>query len=57
MSFQTRQLDEEIEPNHLGCLTNFAGVREFPLKVNAPRSPAYNARGVERTAGSFDRIS
>ena len=27
------QLDEETEPNHLGKLTIFAGVREFPVRV------------------------
>ena len=29
----TGQLDEEKEPNHLGRLTIFAGVREFPVRV------------------------
>ncbi|HEY5991109.1 MAG TPA: SUF system NifU family Fe-S cluster assembly protein [Candidatus Udaeobacter sp.] len=29
----TGQLDEESEPNHLGKLTIFAGVREFPVRV------------------------
>ena len=29
----TGQLDEEEEPNHLGRLTIFAGVREFPVRV------------------------
>ena len=29
----TGQLDEEGEPNHLGKLTIFAGVREFPVRV------------------------
>ena len=27
------ELDEETEPNHLGKLTIFAGVREFPARV------------------------
>jgi nitrogen fixation NifU-like protein len=27
------ELDEENEPNHLGKLTIFAGVREFPARV------------------------
>src|SRR5258708_3778259 len=27
------ELDEEIEPNHLGKLKIFAGVREFPVRV------------------------
>jgi len=29
----TGQLDEETEPNRLGRLTIFAGVREFPVRV------------------------
>ena len=29
----TGQLDEEQEPNNLGRLTIFAGVREFPVRV------------------------
>jgi nitrogen fixation NifU-like protein len=29
----TGTLDEEREPNHLGRLTIFAGVREFPVRV------------------------
>src|SRR5947207_13890534 len=29
----TGQLDEETEPNHLGRLTIFSGVREFPVRV------------------------
>ena len=29
----TGQLDEETEPNQLGRLTIFAGVREFPVRV------------------------
>lgn len=29
----TGQLDEESEPNHLGKLKIFAGVREFPVRV------------------------
>ncbi len=29
----TGQLDEETEPNNLGKLTIFAGVREFPVRV------------------------
>ena len=29
----TGQLDEETEPNHLGKLKIFAGVREFPVRV------------------------
>jgi nitrogen fixation NifU-like protein len=29
----TGQLDEENEPNQLGRLTIFAGVREFPVRV------------------------
>ena len=29
----TGRLDEETEPNHLGKLTIFAGVREFPVRV------------------------
>ena len=29
----TVQLDEETEPNNLGKLTIFAGVREFPVRV------------------------
>src|SRR5215510_14562893 len=29
----TGQLDEENEPNHLGKLKIFAGVREFPVRV------------------------
>ena len=29
----TGTLDEESEPNHLGRLTIFAGVREFPVRV------------------------
>jgi nitrogen fixation protein NifU and related proteins len=29
----TGQLDEESEPNNLGRLTIFAGVREFPVRV------------------------
>ncbi len=29
----TGELDEEHEPNHLGRLTIFAGVREFPVRV------------------------
>jgi len=29
----TGQLDEESEPNHLGRLKIFAGVREFPVRV------------------------
>jgi len=29
----TGELDEENEPNHLGRLTIFAGVREFPVRV------------------------
>jgi nitrogen fixation NifU-like protein len=29
----TGQLDEEKEPNQLGRLTIFAGVREFPVRV------------------------
>jgi nitrogen fixation protein NifU and related proteins len=29
----TGNLDEESEPNHLGRLTIFAGVREFPVRV------------------------
>lgn len=29
----TGNLDEEREPNHLGKLTIFAGVREFPVRV------------------------
>ena len=29
----TGELDEEQEPNHLGRLTIFAGVREFPVRV------------------------
>jgi nitrogen fixation NifU-like protein len=29
----TGHLDEENEPNHLGRLTIFAGVRDFPVRV------------------------
>jgi nitrogen fixation protein NifU and related proteins len=29
----TGELDEESEPNNLGHLTIFAGVREFPVRV------------------------
>jgi len=29
----TGQMDEESEPNHLGRLKIFAGVREFPVRV------------------------
>lgn len=29
----TGQLDEETEPNHLGKLKIFAGVKEFPVRV------------------------
>jgi nitrogen fixation protein NifU and related proteins len=29
----TGELDEESEPNHLGRLTIFSGVREFPARV------------------------
>ncbi|MBD0369890.1 MAG: SUF system NifU family Fe-S cluster assembly protein [Pyrinomonadaceae bacterium] len=29
----TGELDEEAEPNHLGHLTIFSGVREFPARV------------------------
>ena len=29
----TRELDEENDPNQLGKLTIFAGVREFPVRV------------------------
>ena len=29
----TGELDEESEPNHLGKLTIFAGVRDFPARV------------------------
>ncbi len=29
----TGELDEEAEPNHLGRLTIFAGVRQFPARV------------------------
>ena len=29
----TGQLDEETDPNHLGKLKIFAGVREFPVRV------------------------
>ena len=29
----TGELDEETEPNHLGKLTIFSGVREFPARV------------------------
>ena len=29
----TGELDEENEPNQLGHLTIFAGVREFPVRV------------------------
>lgn len=29
----TGELDEESEPNHLGRLTIFAGVRDFPARV------------------------
>ena len=29
----TGELDEETTPNHLGRLTIFAGVREFPARV------------------------
>jgi nitrogen fixation NifU-like protein len=27
------ELDEETEPNHLGKLTIFAGVRDYPARV------------------------
>ena len=29
----TGELDEEAEPNHLGKLTIFSGVRDFPARV------------------------
>ena len=32
-SMVTGELDEEKEPNHLGRLTIFSGVREFPVRV------------------------
>ena len=40
----TGALDEENEPNHLGHLKIFAGVREFPVRVKCATLPWHTLR-------------
>jgi nitrogen fixation NifU-like protein len=40
----TGELDEEAEPNHLGRLTIFAGVRDYPARVKCASLPWHTMR-------------
>ena len=40
----TGELDEEAAPNHLGRLTIFAGVRDFPVRVKCASLPWHTMR-------------
>jgi nitrogen fixation NifU-like protein len=57
------ELDEETEPNHLGRLTIFAGVRDFPARVKCASlswhtmHAALNGQEETSTEGALDPVS
>jgi nitrogen fixation protein NifU and related proteins len=59
----TGQLDEEATPNHLGRLTIFSGVRDYPARVKCASlswhtmHAALHGRQVTSTEGPLDPVS
>ena len=59
----TGQLDEQATPNHLGRLTIFSGVRDFPARVKCASlswhtmHAALNGQGATSTEGNLDPAS
>lgn len=59
----TGELDEENEPNHLGRLTIFAGVRDFPARVKCASlswhtmHAALHGQEITSTEGALDPVS
>lgn len=47
----TGQLDEEAEPNNLGRLTIFAGVRDFPVRVKCATLSWHTLRAALQNQG------
>jgi nitrogen fixation NifU-like protein len=59
----TGELDEEATPNHLGRLTIFSGVRDYPARVKCASlswhtmRAALNGQEVASTEGAHDPLS
>jgi nitrogen fixation NifU-like protein len=59
----TGRLDEEAMPNHLGRLTIFSGVRDFPARVKCASlswhtmHAALNGQEITSTEGALDPVS
>jgi len=59
----TGELDEQAEPHHLGRLTIFAGVRDFPARVKCASlswhtmHAALNNQEAASTEGALDPVA